>query len=489
MNNICIVCGKEFTSKMKAKYCSQNCKSKYWVEKHKKDDVMYYQKIHKKYYKKVEPRDKQCKICGSHFKGIGKGISCEKCKLEKEEKRDKIKKCKNCGKDISTNTHRGTVYCSAECRQEFYKSDEKTCVCIVCGKEFASKRERKYCSAECKTKHYKEIKLKKKNTQVKKECKENIKKIEIKKKKCKVCGSNFDAVGKRVTCKDCKLNKKYYKKVEPKIKTCLMCKKEFTSVWEAKYCSSECKNKYYREYKIKKEKVSSITTKICVVCNKEFLGNWKSKYCSSNCRMKDYFRKKKIEKTKSEPIKKCKNCGNVLPVERNRNMVYCSAQCRIEHNYIQKRVNKNREKIKICTVCGKTFKYHANEKVCSEQCKKERKKLYKRELRKKYGRNDRHYKRFKNTKRDWTITLKKLYEKDNGVCYICGEKCDFEDFKNVDGTVICGDMYPSIDHVIPASKGGTHTWDNVRLAHRKCNYVKNDDIVFVDDKGQLRIYL
>ena len=31
------------------------------------------------------------------------------------------------------------------------------------------------------------------------------------------------------------------------------------------------------------------------------------------------------------------------------------------------------------------------------------------------------------------------------------------------------DRAPSIDHLIPVSDGGAHTWDNVALAHRTCN--------------------
>lgn len=32
----------------------------------------------------------------------------------------------------------------------------------------------------------------------------------------------------------------------------------------------------------------------------------------------------------------------------------------------------------------------------------------------------------------------------------------------------------SIDHVIPRSKGGSHTWDNVVLTHKKLNYLKGN---------------
>lgn len=52
--------------------------------------------------------------------------------------------------------------------------------------------------------------------------------------------------------------------------------------------------------------------------------------------------------------------------------------------------------------------------------------------------------------------------------------CDWNDFVMKGGTVITGDWYPSVDHVQPIAHGGTDTWDNVRLAHRRCNYLKSD---------------
>lgn len=32
----------------------------------------------------------------------------------------------------------------------------------------------------------------------------------------------------------------------------------------------------------------------------------------------------------------------------------------------------------------------------------------------------------------------------------------------------------SVDHIIPRSKGGTNDLDNLRPAHRKCNYSRSD---------------
>ncbi len=80
----------------------------------------------------------------------------------------------------------------------------------------------------------------------------------------------------------------------------------------------------------------------------------------------------------------------------------------------------------------------------------------------------------KRNKKHSTKSLQKLYKRDKGICYICGGKCNYEDYIVRDGTIICGDYYPSIEHVIPLCKGGTDNWDNIRLAHRKCNNIKGD---------------
>ena len=71
------------------------------------------------------------------------------------------------------------------------------------------------------------------------------------------------------------------------------------------------------------------------------------------------------------------------------------------------------------------------------------------------------------------ITLEKVYERDGGVCWICGKPTDTSDRR----WGPCGPNYPSVDHVIPLAKGGSHTWANVRLAHHKCNSVKSDHLI------------
>jgi 5-methylcytosine-specific restriction endonuclease McrA len=41
----------------------------------------------------------------------------------------------------------------------------------------------------------------------------------------------------------------------------------------------------------------------------------------------------------------------------------------------------------------------------------------------------------------------------------------------------CGDLAENIDHVIPRSRGGLHTWDNVVASCRPCNARKRDHLL------------
>ena len=57
------------------------------------------------------------------------------------------------------------------------------------------------------------------------------------------------------------------------------------------------------------------------------------------------------------------------------------------------------------------------------------------------------------------LTRKAVFARDGGRC------------------VYCGGTATSLDHVVPKSRGGSHTWDNVVSACGRCNHVKADRAV------------
>jgi len=138
----------------------------------------------------------------------------------------------------------------------------------------------------------------------------------------------------------------------------------------------------------------------------------------------------------------------------------------------------------VCEICGKSYtvreyvescgiKYAVDNGVCSAKCKKEKKRILKRKYRTPYSGNHRHRAKKYGVAYESGITLKKLIARDGLTCAICGKECDLNDRSWSD---YAGAMYPSIDHIIPLSKGGTHTWNNVQVAHMICNSLKSDNI-------------
>ena len=121
----------------------------------------------------------------------------------------------------------------------------------------------------------------------------------------------------------------------------------------------------------------------------------------------------------------------------------------------------------VCPVCGETFvTYKAKQNVCSPECR-----------RKHNNRMHSHRKdtRISKDKRIDKISLDVLFQRDHGICHICGKQCDWNDYTQTDTAFIAGNLYPSIDHIIPVSLGGEDSWNNVKLAHRICNSIKSDN--------------
>lgn len=298
---------------------------------------------------------------------------------------------------------------------------------------------------------------------------------------------------------------------------CAYCGKEYTAkCTRAKYCSTECRREADKENK----RIHYIgkRQKYCIGCGIE-LPKYKTKYCSRRCSL---IHLGLIENRKeAEKTKQCIICGKEFITTRSRTLT-CSAECSKERELQRNRVSdceryqrKNpnaksleqikaeslerkeriakerkeraeakeeerkkilakKEKIKaaniaywqeyialhVCVVCGEVYTAtYPLSKYCSKKCKN-----------KAYRKKD----RYNGITVDKNITLEVLARRDNNTCQICGGTVDWDDKKTINGTVICGNNYPSIDHIVPISKGGLHKWDNVQLAHRICNTKKRD---------------
>ncbi len=61
----------------------------------------------------------------------------------------------------------------------------------------------------------------------------------------------------------------------------------------------------------------------------------------------------------------------------------------------------------------------------------------------------------------------------NGVCGICNHKTQPPEVWDIWDGKSWMPFAPTVDHIIPVSRAGTHTWDNVQLAHWLCNSLKS----------------
>lgn len=300
--------------------------------------------------------------------------------------------------------------------------------CTRCGKPYIAKRKgSKYCSFECGNEAYKE--------------KMRIHYVGKREKVCRFCGVEL-----------------------PKYKT--------------RFCSKECAVKYKRLQDGSCQSYEMVK-KTCIVCGKEFEAYRQNrKTCSSECAKKRhsrndperdrrrYLKKHPEALTAEEYIKKRKK----LKEEKEAQKKEAQAIREAEQKAIRaEKAKKKQENIDYwlnyeaehaCEICGQKFIAHyPTTKYCSDKCKKIKYKTKK---------------RYKGISIDSDISLFKLAERDHNQCQICGLFVNWDDYIKTDKTIICGDMYPSIDHIRPISLGGLHSWDNVQLAHRGCNTRKSN---------------
>lgn len=351
--------------------------------------------------------------------------------------------------------------------------------CLYCGNKFLT-HNGKYCSEECSNKY--------RNDLAKRKRKKDHDKA---KKTCVVCGELLPFGKSKYCSEECRNNK--YSKV------CEWCGKGYTTNDKLqKYCSRDCQFSWMREneeytnqfgdmehrenkFKIQFEKLNP---------NFKYHSEYKSSedYFKSECKLCGYVEERHAQVTRPSREHVEVRCTQCVKISQLRADLISLMNRRInklkwEQELERRELQRQKDLITVCEECGKTFK--ANQlgmKYCSIRCSRR----MSNRARDKY-RVDRI---IANGNIDKDITLTKLIKRDKGLCHICNGKCDRKDYtKTIEGYFIVGKDYPSIDHIVPISKGGTHTWDNIKLAHHYCNTIKNDKEVYEEGTGQLKIVI
>ena len=235
---------------------------------------------------------------------------------------------------------------------------------------------------------------------------------------------------------------------KPIVKECEICSEEFeiTTTFNKRFCSENCKHTARRNRNPKPPKIAN-----CKYCNSSYIKRYTSLYCSDECRKEHYRKQYNRKRTIKLYRYKCIECGKHGYSKRKKD--YCSDKCS-DMAYSKKRQMKSR-RFKKCLYCHHW--HYKNRVYCSDECSKRNMKRNQ-----VIAKTKRMTKARQNGQFDADIDIYKLIERDGEQCYLCGDTVHFNVHYN-------DPKYPTIEHILAIANGGTHSWDNVKVACRDCN--------------------
>lgn len=280
---------------------------------------------------------------------------------------------------------------------------------------------------------------------------------------CKSCGSFFVAGAQAKYCsRACQL--RWYKRPQNRKKRCERCRVEFATARKSqKYCSLKCRAESRKK---------PIPIVKCRMCGESFRRKQRhgptdtNGFCSISCSVK--WRHTRLPVSINVLNRPCMDCLEPIAKETKRSLRCDDCQINAEQRAYELQLERSRQEyvpkekyVAKCAECGGQFLASSRAKYCNLKCQKKSSK-----------RKWRHTRRTVSRSGD-NITLNELIDRDHGVCCLCFIPIDQQADLTKDGAA------PTIDHIVPVSKGGTHTWSNVQLACRRCNSLKSDSLIQV----------
>lgn len=192
------------------------------------------------------------------------------------------------------------------------------------------------------------------------------------------------------------------------------------------FCSWECKSKNIKDSK--PLPFSPVHFGECLTCGTVYTSRMSRKYCSKGCGNKANAEIMALLKLPNVFAKCCVGCGN-------------------------------RYSVSTTSVGGMPTRYCSD--VCRNAAASETKRVHKasRKARLKHATVER-------------VDPFRVFDRDEWRCVLCGIPTP----KAKRGTH--DDDAPELDHVVPLSKGGQHSYKNTQCACRKCNAEKSDTLLF-----------
>jgi hypothetical protein len=219
-----------------------------------------------------------------------------------------------------------------------------------------------------------------------------------------------------------------YLKYAVKPEFCLFCGIDLNQINKPGYPKKFCSRKHNAQYRQANKPKAPKIQKSCLWCNTEFVTAFEvMKFCQGSCRVA-FQNKQRADKTKAKHIANprrfdfnCNRCGQSVISDICIRKTYSGRFCR------NCSLVKRRERYRI-----KTAK---RQKIVNPI----------------------------------RISADVLIERDGDVCHICLTQIDLSLARN-------SRFGATIDHVIPVSKGGADTLDNMKLAHWICNIKKGNKV-------------
>lgn len=259
--------------------------------------------------------------------------------------------------------------------------------------------------------------------------------------------------------------------------TCAHCQKPFSYPKPKrgrlrKWCSHKCRGRHQR-----RDSAATINGRHvleCVICSAVFTAKRDfAKACSKECRKR--WLAVKQAKTRRAHVGTCKLCGMQFTGDPDRTV--CSKECRGKHNNARRQHNRSvaaaitsidRELNRInaaitkaigparkCKDCGAVLT-HRYARAC-DTCRRTKKRSDKthRSRARRLGVHHEH------------VANEAVFSRDLWRCQHCGCRCHRP-------TGAYSTREATLDHIVPMSKGGPHTYENTQLLCRQCNTKKSN---------------
>lgn len=190
------------------------------------------------------------------------------------------------------------------------------------------------------------------------------------------------------------------------------------------------------------------------------------RFCSRDCSMAFAAEMAAEAETGSTLLRTCSWClGSFAPSPQHQDGGCCSYECGIaKRDHLRWQVRLDMSVLAQCTICRQTI-YGNVWRQTSGRCADCAADVARAKARRS-TKNKNHRRRIAEGDGD-DIDVFVLGDRDRWVCHLCRRSVNPSASPMSPGG-------PTIDHLVPLAKHGTHTWDNVALAHRSCNCARQD---------------